>query len=64
EALSTHLKLLKLTPFSELSFHSPKSSNLSFTGITIFLLQIWRRTDLAQLTFQLVQFGPEVTKAR
>ncbi|CAN1782759.1 hypothetical protein LINPERHAP1_LOCUS16012, partial [Linum perenne] len=44
EALSTHLKLLKLTPFSELSFHSPKSSNLSFTGITIFLLQIWRRT--------------------
>ncbi|CAN1153022.1 hypothetical protein LINPERHAP2_LOCUS19125, partial [Linum perenne] len=21
-----------------------KSSNLSFTGITIFLLQIWRRT--------------------
>ncbi|CAN1324870.1 hypothetical protein LINPERPRIM_LOCUS33269, partial [Linum perenne] len=44
EALSTHLKLLKLTPFSELSFHSPKSSNLSFTGVTIFLLQIWRRT--------------------
>ncbi|CAN1124820.1 hypothetical protein LINPERPRIM_LOCUS31305, partial [Linum perenne] len=36
KALSTRLKLLKLTPFSELSFHSPKSINRSFTGAPFF----------------------------